>query len=147
LTLVSAGRVGRPHGIDGSFWVEHARHPLGVGTAVTVGGRPLLVERRAAGDERPLVRVSAVGDRDAAAALRGELLLVDEALEEGEWLAGDLVGCRVDGLGSVRRVLEAPSCELLELDDGTLVPFIRDAVRRVDPERGVIEVDRRFIGA
>lgn len=144
---MTAGRVGRPHGTDGSFWVERASHPLGVGTAVTIAGRPLHVERRAAGDERPLVRVSAVGDRDAAAALRGELLLVDEALEEGEWLAGDLVGCRVDGLGSVRRVLEAPSCELLELEDGTLVPFIRDAVRRVDLERGVIEVDRGFMGA
>ena len=57
---------------------------------------------------------------------------MEDELGEGEWLASDLVGCRVPGLGTVARVVDAPSCSVLELDDGTLVPFISDAIERVD---------------
>lgn len=147
--LVTAGRVGRPHGLDGSFRVDSPTHPLKVGTAVTIRGAERVVERRAGTDERPLVRLEGVNDRDAAATLRGELLLVRESeapLAEMEWLTADLVGCDVPGLGRVGRVLEAPSCDLLELDDGTLVPLVADAVRAIDVARGRIEVDRRFLG-
>jgi len=146
--LVTAGRVGRPHGLDGSFWVEAAAHALAPGTPVTVSGVERLVERRAGTEARPLVRLHGVEDRGAAAALGGELLLVSEhdaPLTEGEWLAADLEGCLVPGLGRVSRVLGAPSCDLLELEDGTLVPLIPDAVRSVDLESGRIEVDHRFL--
>ncbi len=78
-------------------------------------------------------------------AMRGEPLLVEAALGTDEWLAGDLVGCTVPGLGPVTRVLEAPSCHLLELEDGSLVPLVGDAVRRVDTQARIIEVDRRFL--
>ena len=55
-------------------------------------------------------------------------------------------GCEVPGLGSVRRVIAAPSCDLLEVgDDAVLVPFVSDAIRRVDTEARVIEVDREFL--
>lgn len=93
---LSAGRVGRPHGLDGSF------HATGPRTRLLREG----------------VRVL---------------------------LAGDLVGCSVPGLGSVSRVLDGPTCALLELDDGTLVPLVGDAVSRVDVEARVIEVDREFL--
>jgi 16S rRNA processing protein RimM len=144
-----AGRVGRPHGLDGSFHVTGAEHDLGEGTALMVAGRRVVVERRAGTADRPLVRVSGVSDRDAAGALSGEALVVDDAppAAEGEFDADELVGCTVEGLGSVRRVVSAPSCDLLEVgDDGFLVPFVSDAVKRVDPEARVIEVDRRFLG-
>ena len=143
---LSAGRVGRPHGRDGSFYVEGPDHPLDEGTEVMVAGQPHRVERRAGTGERPLLRLSGVGDREAAARIGGEALVVEDAVGEGEWLAEDLVGCRVSGLGVVGRVLEGPSCDLLELEDGTLVPFVSDAVRGVDMESRVIEVDRRFLG-
>ena len=144
--LVTAGRVGRPHGLDGSFWVEAPLHGLLPGTAVTVSGVEHVVERRGGTEERPLLRLRGVDDRDAAAALGGELLLVSEPLAEGEWLAGDLEGCLVPGLGRVKRVVGAPSCDLLELEDGTLVPLISDAVTAIDLESRRIEVDRRFLG-
>jgi 16S rRNA processing protein RimM len=140
------GLVGRPHGRDGSFYVERADHALEVGTELTIGERGHRVERRAGTDERPLVRLSGVEGREGAAALRGEELLVREALGEGEWLASDLMGCRVDGLGEVRRVVGGPSCDLLELGDGTLVPLVSDAIRRVDLDERRIEVDRGFLG-
>jgi 16S rRNA processing protein RimM len=144
---VSAGRVGRAHGLDGSFYVDHVTEPLDPGAEVTVAGRPATVERRAGTDDRPIVRLSGVSDRTAAEALRGERILVDGGeLSEGEYLKEDLVGCEVPGLGLVRRVIEAPSCDLLEVgEEGVLVPFISDAVRRVDTEARVIEVDRDFL--
>ena len=147
--LVTAGRVGRPHGLDGSFRVDSPAHPLEVGTIVTIRDAERVVERRAGSGDRPLVRLEGVGDRDAAAAMRGELLLVKESeapLGELEWLAADLVACVVPGLGRVLRVLEAPSCDVLELEDGTLVPLVSDAVKSVDIAAGRIEVDRNFLG-
>jgi 16S rRNA processing protein RimM len=145
LTLVTAGRVGRPHGRDGSFYVDGADHPLEEGTALLLTSRALTIERRAGTDERPLLRLSGLGDPDAIAKLRGELLLVEAELGEEEWLAADLIGCAVPGLGTVRRVLDAPSCDLLELDDGTLVPFVSDAIGCVDCGARRIEVRREFL--
>jgi len=136
LTLVTAGRVGKPHGLDGSFYVDGASHPLPVGTRVTVGDLTLEVGRRAGTDERPLVRLSGVEDPRA---LRGELLLVDAELGEDEWLADDLLRCSVPGHGRVVRILDGPSCSVLELEDGLLVPFISDAIRSVEGDEIVID--------
>ena len=143
MTLVTAGRVGKPHGLDGSFYVEGPRHELPGGVALTVAGRTHRVARRAGTDERPLIRLD---DVDDPRALRGELLLVEDELGEGEWLASDLVGCLVPGLGTVARVIDGPSCSVLELDDGTLVPFVSDAIERVDVDAGEIQVRRDFLG-
>ena len=62
MTLVTAGRVGKPHGLDGSFYVDGASHPLPVGTALTIADRPHEVERRAGTDERPLIRLAGLDD-------------------------------------------------------------------------------------
>ena len=144
MTLVTAGRVGKPHGLDGSFYVEGPRHALPEGCTVFLQSQERTVERRAGTDHRPLVRLSGVDDPRL---LRGELLLVEDELEEGEWLASDLVGCRVPELdGVVARILDEPSCSVLELDDGTLVPFISDAIQQVDLEAREIRVNRDFLG-
>lgn len=150
MTGIPAGRVGRAHGRDGSFYVDEPAHDFAEGTPVTLGGADRAVERRAGTAERPLIRLAGIGDRDAAAALRGELLLVEgepEPLEDDEWRVSDLVGCRIEGLGEVVRVLDGPSCDLLEVGaDAVLVPFVRDAVRGIDRQARVIEIDRGFLG-
>jgi 16S rRNA processing protein RimM len=145
---VTAGRVGRPHGLDGSFYVERPSEPLAVGTEVSIAGRRRVVDRRAGTDDRPIVRLSGVADRDAAGGLRGEPLMVEAGeLAEGEYLSEDLIGCEVPGVGLVREVLNLPSCDVLEVgDDGVLVPLVADAVTRVDIVARRIEVDRRFLG-
>jgi 16S rRNA processing protein RimM len=142
LTLVSAGRVGKPHGLDGSFYVEGPRHELPVGTELRVAGQTYAVERRAGTDRRPLIRLAGV---ENARPLRGETLLVEEELGEGEWLAADLLGCRVPELGRVERVVEASTCSVLELDDGTLVPLVSDAIESVDLEAREIRVREGFL--
>jgi 16S rRNA processing protein RimM len=145
---VSAGRVGRPHGLDGSFHLVHPTAELAVGSEVEVGGLHAVVARRAGTAERPIVRLAGVGDRSAAERLRGQELLVEAGeLEEGEYLTEDLVGCEVPGLGAVRRVIALPSCDVLEVgDDAVLVPLVSDAVSRIDLDARLIEVDRRFLG-
>jgi 16S rRNA processing protein RimM len=143
LTLVTAGRVGKPHGLDGSFYVEGPRHALPEGCSVDLEAHTYTVERRAGTDQRPLIRLSGLSDPRSH---RGQTLLVEDELGEGEWLAADLVGCRVPDLGAVTQVLDAPSCSVLELDDGTLVPFISDAIELVDLEAREIHVNREFLG-
>ena len=60
------GRVGRAHGIDGSFYVEDSSGDLEEGMTLTLDGRPARVERRGGLDARPLVRLSGVSSREAA---------------------------------------------------------------------------------
>lgn len=144
MTLVTAGRVGKAHGLDGSFYVEEARTDFELGSTFQIGDETYEVIRRGGTDDRPLIRLAGIDDPSA---IRGEILLVEEELEDDEYLAADLIGCEVPGLGRVERVLDAPSCALLEVgEDGHLIPLIGDAVKQVDLERKIIEVDRDFLG-
>jgi 16S rRNA processing protein RimM len=144
LSEVTVGRVGRAHGRDGSFYVEDPADAFEVGSRVRIAGTEREVVRRAGTDQRPIVRLEGVDD---PAPLRGELLLAEQELEADEYLVTDLVGCEIPGLGRVVRVLDGPSCELLEVgEDALLIPFVSDAVKRVDIHERVIEIDRDFLG-
>ena len=156
---LQAGRVGRAHGLDGSFYVTGPRpRLLTVGTSVTVAGRSAEIVRRAGTDKRPIVRLDGVEDREGADALRGMTLTVEQieapALAEGEWWAHELEGCAVvDGellIGTVGRMIELPSCEALEVarEQGgvLLVPMVKGAIRQVAVDEGRIEVDMGFLG-
>jgi 16S rRNA processing protein RimM len=156
--MLVAGRVGRPHGLDGSFHVLEPRPRLLALPVLTLDGRPLRVARRAGTEARPILRLEGVSDRGAVEGVRGAALLVDcsdaPALGAEEWYAEDLEGCRVvDGsrsLGRVRRLVALPSCEALEVArpgaPDLLVPLVRDAVRSVDVGQRRIEVDSAFLG-
>jgi 16S rRNA processing protein RimM len=154
-----AGRVGGPHGLDGSFRVLDAVPSLlALGDRVMVGGAPRVIERRGGYGSRLILRLDGCRDRDAAEALRGLELEVPRsaapALQEDEWWAEDLEGLAVrDGrrqVGTVRRLLALPSCEVLEVDRGDrgdlLVPLVGDAVRSVNLEERVIDIDLEFLG-
>ena len=147
-----AGRVGRPHGLDGSFYVTDPEARLLV-VGAEVAGLGTIAGRKGT-DAKPIVRLDAVSDRTAAEALRGRELDVPgepEPLGEDEYLATDLEGCAVvDGdrtLGTVERMLPLPSCEAHELDTGLLVPHVRDAIRSIDVEGKTIDVNGAFLGA
>lgn len=151
---VFAGRIGRPHGLDGSVHVAEAVPALlQHGREILVAGRPREIVRRDGTDEHPILRFAGCATRQAAEALRGTELAVPRTeappLEEDEWYADDLVGCRVtDGgveVGVVSGLLGLPSCEALEVGD-RLIPLVTDAVREVDLDRRVIDVDLAFLG-
>ena len=126
---------------------------------VRIGDSDHAIVRFAGHDTRLIVRIEGCADREAADALRGRTLLVarESAPELGddEWWAEDLEGLIVcDGerrVGTVSRLLALPSCEVLEVQrdaggDPLLVPLVSDAVRRVDTERGQIDIDLEFLG-
>jgi 16S rRNA processing protein RimM len=157
---LSAGRVGRPHGLDGSFYVTRPTpRLLEQGATVTVGGSEARIVRRAGTQARPIVRLEGVSGREGAEALRGAELTVTRerapALGEDEFWAHELEGCEVrDGgrlLGTVTRLIELPSCEALAVrpaagGEELLVPMVRDAIRSVAPSQRVVEVDASFLG-
>jgi 16S rRNA processing protein RimM len=155
--FVEAGRVGRPHGLDGAFHVTRPDPDL-IEAPLWLDGERVEVERRGGTSARPVLRIRGVATREAAEALRGRPLLVSEAdlpaLEEDEFWARDLVGCAVvDGtraVGEVRRLVGLPSCEVLEVerpgDAALLVPLVRDAIRSIDREARRIDVDLGFLG-
>jgi len=158
--LLSVGRVGRAHGLDGSFHVTQPRERvLAAATALIVDGRTVAIERHDGTPARPILRLAGIGTREAVDALRGTDLYMPRAeappLEEDEWYAEDLVGCRVvDGdadVGVVAKLLPYPSCELLEVQrpapaKALLVPLISDAVRAVDVGARRIDVNLAFLG-
>ena len=156
---LSGGRVGRPHGLDGSFHVTRPRPLLlELDAELRVAGTATRIVRRSGTDDRPILRLAGFDGREAAERLRGEELRVARAaaplLDEDERWAEDLEGCLVrDGareVGRVRRLVGLPSCEALEVErpraGDLLVPLVRDAIRRVDVEARTVDVDLAFLG-
>ena len=155
MSQLNAGRVGRPHGLDGSF---HVTRPRGVlltlGGSVRVGDDVHEIGRRAGTEDRPILRLRGIDDRAGIEALREADLLVERAdapaLPEGEYWSEDLEGCTVltpQGvqLGVVRTMRALPSCEVLEVGD-LLVPLVGDAVVSIDVGERRIVVDPEFLG-
>jgi 16S rRNA processing protein RimM len=155
-----AGRVGRPHGLDGTFHVLEPRPGLlDLGATVVIGSRERQITRRAGDERRPIIAVEGCPDRAAAQALGGQEVLVSRlrapVLQPDEWWAEDLEGCRVrDGerhVGTVARLTALPSVDVLEVQRSEggadlLVPLVGDAVRAVDVKRKEIDIDLRFLG-
>jgi 16S rRNA processing protein RimM len=135
--------------------VEHPDADLLAGrTSVVVDGTRREIARRAGTDQRPIFRLEGCSSREDAEALRRCELRVPvseaPALEEGEFWAHDLVGCRVtDGareIGVVARMLALPSCEAIEVGD-LLIPLVKDAIREIDLRGRRIDVRMEFLGA
>jgi len=151
---LTVGRVGRPHGLDGSFYVVDPAPELPA-SGGTVSGRRIV--RRAGTAAKPILRLEGSTSREDAEALRGLELTVpreDGMLDEGEFWASDLEGCAVVSgpveVGVVRRMRALPSVEVLEVDrvDGTelLVPLVRDCIRSIDMDARRIDIDLEFLG-
>jgi 16S rRNA processing protein RimM len=149
--LVPIGRVGRPHGLDGAFVVEHASDDDGrwhVGASLLVDGLAATIElSRRVGGGRRAIRLDRPAERGAVLAVeRSEL----PSPGPDSYYAFQLVGLSVvdeDGgeLGKVRLVHPGTANDNLELDDGSLVPLIEDAVRTIDLDGGRIVVDGGFL--
>ena len=144
------GRVGRPHGLDGSFFVEGPSDRPGafaVGAVVFANGEPLkIVSSKQGSQQRPVIRLERRVDRGAELAVPRESL---PPLGEDEYYSFQLVGLAVEEeggrvLGRVRDVLDYPANDVLELDTGLSLPLVEACVRKVDLESGRIVVAQGF---
>jgi 16S rRNA processing protein RimM len=148
--LVAVGRVGRPHGLDGSFFVDEPSErddAFAVGATLYVEGEPLKVLSSKRGSQnRPVVRLERRVGRGAMLAVPRASL---PALGADEYYAVDLVGLTVEEeggrlLGRVRDVLVYPANDVLELDSGVSLPLVEACVREVDFEGRRIVVAAGF---
>ncbi len=146
---IQIGRVGRPHGIDGAFFVEQPSDDerwWKTGATFLADGRPaeVIAHRRSSG--RPVVKL----DRDVA---RGALLEVERdslpPTDEDEYYAFQLIGLEVVEetgrvLGTVKAVTPGVANDLLDLDSGVLLPMVEECIRRIDLDAGRIDVAEGF---
>ena len=145
------GRVGRPHGLDGAFVVEQGsddpdRYAVGAELHVDGVAAKIILSRRV-GRGRHAIRLDRAVDRGATlTVLRSQL----PPLPEGEFYAFEIIGLRVEQVGGrecgiVKDLLPGPANDNLELEDGTLVPMIEDAISAIDPAAGVVLLNPGFI--
>jgi 16S rRNA processing protein RimM len=149
---VQVGRVGKSHGLDGSFVVEHAsesRELFATGATLIVDGAEATVVASKQARGRPVIRL----DRRVA---RGTALHVPRSAlapaGEDEYYVFELVGLEVveeDGrsLGEVVDVAPGVANDVLELNSGLALPMVEECVLSVDIEAGRIVVAPGFSGA
>jgi 16S rRNA processing protein RimM len=149
--LVPVGRVGKPHGLDGGFFVEDASARPDVfesGTTLYAAGKlATVVATRHGSGGRPVIRLDRNVERGAELAVARASL--PPLAEDDEFYVFQLVGLSVveeDGrlLGRVREVLEYPANDVLELDSGASLPLVEACVRQVDLAGGRIVVNAGF---
>lgn len=147
--LVPVGRVGKPHGLDGSFFVEGPSSAPGrfaKGATLHVDGVPARVDTSKQARGRPVIRLDRRVERGATLAVpRTEL----PPPEEDSYYVFQLVGLAVveDGgreLGRVRDVGEYPANDVIELDSGLVLPLVESCVLQVDLDQGRIVVARGY---
>ncbi len=134
---VQIGRVGKPHGIDGSFFVEQPSADdrwWKVGSRFFAGGAEVEVVSARRSSGRPIVKLDRSVERGALIEVKRDAL---PPTEEDEYYAFELVGLPVveeNGreLGSVKAVTTGVANDVLELDTGVLLPMIEDCVQHVD---------------
>ena len=146
---VVIGKVGRPHGIDGAFFVEQPsddRRWWKTGATFLAGGTPVEVVAHRTSSGRPVIKVEPSVERGAVLEVERDRL---PPTEEDEYYAFELVGLAVveeNGreLGKVKAVTPGVANDVLELDSGVLLPMVEECVRRVDLDAQRIEVAQGF---
>ncbi len=149
---VVVGRVGRSHGLDGSFVVEDAsetRELFAVGATLLVDGEAATVVGSKQARGRPVIRLDRRVDRGAALAVPRAALA---PTAEDEYYVFQLVGLEVSEeggrvLGAVADVSPGVANDVLELDSGLLLPMVEECVLSVDLDAGTIMVAPGFSGA
>ena len=148
---VLVGRVGKPHGLAGAFFVENASEEperFAVGAELLVAGERARVVESKHARGRPVVRLDTRVER-------GSPLEVPRAAlappGPDEYYVFQLVGLVVVDetdrtLGRVADVAPGVANDVLELDTGLALPMVEDCVRAVDLDAGRIVVAAGYTG-
>jgi 16S rRNA processing protein RimM len=146
---VRIGKVGRPHGIDGAFFVEQPSSDerwWKIGATFLAGGQPVEVVAHRRSSGRPVVKVEPRVERGAWLEVERDAL---PPTEEDEYYAFQLLGLSVEeesgrALGIVKTVLPGVANDVLELDTGVLLPMVEDCIRDIDLGAGRIVIAPGF---
>ena len=144
------GRVGRAHGLDGSFVVEgasEAEERFAVGAELLAGGEPVRVVERKRPGGRLVIRLDRPLARGTSLEVRRADLPPDD--DPDSYYVFELVGLAVEeeggrALGRVAAVAPGPANDVLELDSGLALPLVGACVTEVDLEQGRIFVAPGF---
>lgn len=152
--VLEVGRIVKPHGLRGEVIVElftNRQERLAKSAQLETSGGTLTVRRSTPHQHRWIVSFDGVDSREAAEQLR-DVVLSAEPIDDPDalWIH-QLIGSdvqHVDGraIGTVTSVLANPAGDILELDNGVLVP-LRFVVEhtpdllRIDPPEGLLEVN------
>jgi 16S rRNA processing protein RimM len=147
--FVKVGRVGRPHGLDGSVVVERPSENeelFAPGATLYVDGKEVTVAVRKRSGGRLVVKLDPAVERGA------DLTIPRAGLPEPEddsYYVFQLVGLDVveEGgrrLGAVKEVVPGVANDILELDSGILLPMHAECVREIDLGAGTINVAAGF---
>lgn len=162
MSWIELGRVGAPFGVKGWVHIEsHTDPPEGLlnysswvlhlsnGERVA---RPVAEAQLQSG--KLIARFDGVGDRDAAAALRGATIEIERAHlpapRAREYYRADLIGLRVANLegvelGRVKHFVDAPAGPLMVVQAPAgrehWLPAVPEYLRKVDLAAGRVEVN------
>lgn len=146
---IRAGRLGRPHGLDGYLGLYVEPEDLSyfeIGSTVHIQDRPHVIRAIRKADRGYHVAFKGVLDRNAAEQIRNHDVLVDvrRELNEDEFWPDQLRGLEVrPGGGTVVGVVHGPAQDRLEINrDGVVfeVPFVGQFVPVVDVDNGFVEI-------
>jgi 16S rRNA processing protein RimM len=143
--LVPVGRVGRRHGLDGSFVVERASENERLfepGATLIAGGQRATVAARKRSGGRLIIKLDPTAERGTELAVRRSTL---PEPQPDSFYVFQLQGLEVveEGgrrLGEVREVAQGVANDVLELDSGLALPMVEECIRRVDLAAGTIVV-------
>jgi 16S rRNA processing protein RimM len=144
------GRVGRAHGLDGSFVVEDASEAaerFAVGAELFAGDDVVRVVERKRPGGRMVIRVDRPLPRGTTLEVRRADLPPDD--DPDSYYVFELVGLVVEEeggrtLGTVADVTPGPANDVLQLDSGLALPLVGACVADVDLERRRIVVAPGF---
>lgn len=135
--LVSVGRVGKPHGLKGAFFVERPSEDperFAEGAKLLVNGEEATVVESKLSGGRPVIRLDCDASRGAELEIPRSQL---PPLPEDTYYAFELVGLTVEEeggrlLGRVREVVSGVANDVLELDSGLALPMVGECISLVD---------------
>ncbi len=131
---LEVGRITKPHGLKGDVLVKFVTDRTGERTAegaelTLSNGDVLTVERASLHKDRWIVHFTGVDTREAADSLHSQLLFANPLEDTGDVFIHEVIGRRLltpDGAdhGTVVAVLDNPASDLMELENGLLVPMV-----------------------
>ncbi|MFM1790277.1 MAG: ribosome maturation factor RimM [Actinomycetota bacterium] len=156
--LLEVGRIGKPHGVRGDTYVTFTsdveeRHSVGSVLVIETpqGRRELVITKSRPEKERFVVHFEGIDDRNDVEKLTNKMLYgapidSDDALWVHELIGSTVVDASGATIGTCVSVLQNPAHELLELDNGALVPMpfvlsCADGVTTIDPPEGLFDLN------